>query len=353
LVPNSTPDPALALLVFSALLALGAVVFWPKIGLFWRARRLARLTERVTLEDGLKHLINCELAGRTGSIESLGGALEISRGRALKILSDLATRGLVNTDGAVISLTPDGHTYGMRMVRAHRLLERYFADRTGIAPAEWHERAEREEHRISEAEADHLAASLGNPLMDPHGDPIPSGSGILPPASGVPLSSMAPGAVATIVHVEDEPREAYDRLRRIGINPAVPVKVLAARPGALTILVAGVEQVLDPVLAGNVTVEPVAERDTHTVLLERLDALRLGQTATVAQIAAMVQGPERRRLLDLGVIPGTVVVAEMSSPSGNPIAYRIRGALIALRREQAHGILISRLLPPAPTERVA
>lgn len=347
------PDPTLALLLFGAFVVLGALGFWPKIGLFWRARRLARLTERVTLEDGLKHLVNCKLSGRTGTIESLGGALEVSRGRALKILSALAARGLVITDGVAVSLTPDGHTYGMRMVRAHRLLERYFADRTGIAPAEWHERAEREEHRISEAEADHLAASLGNPLMDPHGDPIPSVSGILPPASGVPLSGLAPGTAATIVHLEDEPREAYDRLRAMGFNPAVPVKVLESKPGVLRMLIAGVEQFLDPVLAGNVTVEPVTERETHTVLLQRLDSLPLGQSATVAQIAPMVQGPQRRRLLDLGVIPGTVILAEMSSPSGNPMAYRIRGALIALRREQAHGILISRLQLPAPAELTA
>lgn len=352
-MPTTTPDPTLALLIFGAVVVLVAAAFWPRVGFVWRARRLARLTERVTLEDGLKHLINAQLAGRTGSLESLGGALEISRGRALRLLSALAARGLVQTDGSGISLTPEGRSYGMRMVRAHRLLERYFADRTGIAPAEWHERAEREEHRISEAEADHLAASLGNPLMDPHGDPIPSVSGALPPQSGVSLASVAAGTAGTIVHLEDEPREAYDRLRALGFDPAVPVKVLESKPGALRILVAGVEQFIDPVLAGNVTVEPVAERETHTVLLERLDALRLGERATVAQISPMVQGPQRRRLLDLGVIPGTVVVAEMSSPFGNPMAYSIRGALIALRREQAHGILISRLPLSADAEQVA
>jgi len=352
-VPTATPDPTNALLVFGGLLTLIAVGFWPKVGLFWRARRLARLTERVTLEDGLKHLTNAQLAGRAGSIESLGGALEISRSRALRILSSLATRGLVATDGNSIALTPEGRTYGLRMVRAHRLLERYFADRTGIAPAEWHERAEREEHRISEAEADHLAASLGNPLMDPHGDPIPSVSGDLPPLSGVSLSSIEPGTTATIVHLEDEPREAYDRLRALGFDPAVPIKVLESRPGALRLLVAGVEHVIDPVLAGNVTVLPVAERATHTVLLERLDSLKLGERATVVLISPTVQGPQRRRLLDLGVIPGTIIMAEMSSPSGNPMAYNIRGALIALRREQAHGILISKLTDAPLVERVA
>jgi len=62
----------------------------------------------------------------------------------------------------------------------------------------------------------------------------------------------------------------------------------------------------------------------------------------VVGIAAGCRGPERRRLLDLGVIPGTVVAAEMRSPAGDPVAYRIRGALVALRREQADLIHIAR-----------
>jgi Fe2+ transport system protein FeoA len=55
----------------------------------------------------------------------------------------------------------------------------------------------------------------------------------------------------------------------------------------------------------------------------------------VVRLADACQGPQRRRLLDLGVVPGTIVTAEFSSPGGDPIAYRIRGALIALRRVQA------------------
>jgi Fe2+ transport system protein FeoA len=48
-------------------------------------------------------------------------------------------------------------------------------------------------------------------------------------------------------------------------------------------------------------------------------------------------------MLDLGIVPGTVVEPEMSSPGGDPIAYRVRGTLIALRREQADLIRVERL----------
>ena len=60
-----------------------------------------------------------------------------------------------------------------------------------------------------------------------------------------------------------------------------------------------------------------------------------GQSASVLGISSDIRGIERRRLLDLGVLPGTVVKAEMRSPSGDPTAYRIRDAVIGLRAEQA------------------
>lgn len=67
--------------------------------------------------------------------------------------------------------------------------------------------------------------------------------------------------------------------------------------------------------------------------------LHPGQVGTVAALHST--GPERRRLMDLGLVPGTRVVAEMSSPLGDPVAYRVRGALVALRAQQARLITIT------------
>ncbi len=93
---------------------------------------------------------------------------------------------------------------------------------------------------------------------------------------------------------------------------------------------------IDPVAALNLTVEPVGESAAEDGL-ERLDALRPGEEGVVVALGAQLQGAQRRRLLDLGVVPGTVITAEFASPSGDPMAYRIRGALIALRRAHADG----------------
>jgi DtxR family Mn-dependent transcriptional regulator len=67
----------------------------------------------------------------------------------------------------------------------------------------------------------------------------------------------------------------------------------------------------------------------------------------VSDISPACQGSQRRRLLDLGVVRGTEIVPELVSAGGDPVAYRIRGALVALRREQAEWIRIERVAEPA------
>lgn len=70
-----------------------------------------------------------------------------------------------------------------------------------------------------------------------------------------------------------------------------------------------------------------------------LDELQVGESAVVTELAST--GLNRRRLMDLGILPGTQIETEMKSPLGDPVAYRVRGAVIALRREQAREIHIA------------
>jgi Fe2+ transport system protein FeoA len=69
-----------------------------------------------------------------------------------------------------------------------------------------------------------------------------------------------------------------------------------------------------------------------------LDKLAVGQTATIKNLRN--QSTERRRLLDLGILPGTMIENVMASPLGDPVAYRVRNSVVALRREQAELIEI-------------
>lgn len=323
----------------AAILLLAALLLLPRIRRGLARRRLS--VERRRLEDALKHLHHAEYEGRSGSVESVAGALGVSREKALELMAVVEAAGLSRASGSSFELTGDGRAYALRVVRNHRLWERYLAERTGVHPAEWHARAERREHTLTEAESERLSASLGHPRYDPHGDPIPTSDGSLPPASGIPLATLRPGDVGTILHVEDEPARLYDRLVAAGLAPGTRVEVLPREGSAFRVRAAGRDHELEPVVVANVSVQPLVgapqEEDVET-----LDALRPGERGRVVRIAAACQGPARQRLLDLGVVPGTVIEARYAGMTGDPVAYEIRGALIGLRRSQASTVLIRR-----------
>lgn len=71
-----------------------------------------------------------------------------------------------------------------------------------------------------------------------------------------------------------------------------------------------------------------------------LSVLEKGQIAVVDRISEEIKGPQRRRLLDLGVIPGANISHRLDGPSGDPRAYEIAGSVIALRKEQTDQIFI-------------
>lgn len=70
-----------------------------------------------------------------------------------------------------------------------------------------------------------------------------------------------------------------------------------------------------------------------------LDKLPLGKAASVKSLIS--QGQARRRMLDLGIVDGTKIEPLYKSPSGNPVAYLIRGAVIALRSDVSNKIIVS------------
>lgn len=333
-------DPALALGLFALLVALVAGLFWPRRGLLAHLRRGSRASVRVLMEDALKHLYKSQRQGREATVESVAGALEIPQAAAVKILMELREAGLVET-GRPTVLTDEGQSYALRVIRTHRLWERFLADRTGIAPGEWHARAEEEEHHLSPRAVEELDARLGRPRFDPHGDPIPTASGDLPEAIGVPLTHLEPDEEGTIVHLEDEPRALYDRLLEAGLSPHMRFRVLPSDDGRIHLAVDGRTLTLDVAAAANVTVDTsVAGASTPEWEGWTAADLQPGQWGEVINLSPACQGVQRRRLLDLGVVPGTRITAELAAASGDPTAYRIRGALVALRREQQRWVRI-------------
>ena len=336
-------DPGMALVVFAAVVLVVALLAWPRRGLVSRLGEILRLTQRVRMEDALKHLHDCDYRGQHGSVDSVAGALEIPRARSVKLVIELEAVGLVHSDGQELSLTEQGRSEALRLLRSHRLWERFLADRTGVAPADWHDEAERQEQTLTEGRVEELSASMGHPVYDPHGDPIPTASGKLPPHTGLAVAGLKPGTVATIVHLEDEPREVYEQLLAAGLAVGSKVQLLDIAPERIRIAVDGLEHALAPVVAANITVSLLV-RDDQAIEgpIESLALLSPGEAAVVTEISPACPGPQRRRLLDLGLVPHTVVRAELQGAVTGPVAYRIREALIALRREQAEMVRIER-----------
>lgn len=343
-------NPALALSIFGVLVIVAALVAWPRRGLLPRLRRMSHLSERVLLEDALKHVYTCESIGRACSLESLAGRLEISMGRAADLLAQLAESRLVRNEAGGPRLTDTGRDSALRLVRTHRLWERYLADRTGVPAGEWHEEAERMEHALSAEEADALAARLGHPAWDPHGDPIPTAGGELPRVERLTLAGAEVGRTFEIVHLEDEPRVIYDALVSDGLELGSRVEVVERTPTSVRVRARGREWKLDNVVAPNVTVKMLAEGERADAPVTTLLDLEHGETARVTGISPACQGSQRRRLLDLGVVRGTEIESSLDSASGDPVAYLIRGALIALRREQAAWIRVQRHADDASRE---
>ncbi len=336
-------DPALALSVFGLLVLVVAVLFWPRRGAVPRLLRMAEMSERVRLEDALKHLYKGEYSGRRPSVDSVAGSVGVSRSKALHLLLRLEELGYARALGEGFLLTESGRDYALHMVRTHRLLERYLADRTGVLPEDWHGEAERREHRFSPEDRESLAARLGHPLYDPHGDPIPTAAGELPPRTGIPVTDLSPGDVAAIVHLGDEPREVYEALTQVGLSPLMTLRALDSSPGEVRFEASGEEHTLPAIIARHITVEPLPEADLDAGGAGTLADLDQGEKARVLGIHSGLQGPQRRRLLDLGLVPGTLVEAELSSPGDDPVAYRIRGALIALRKDQSCWVQVDRI----------
>ena len=340
-------DPGLALLIFAGIALVFVGLIWPRVGLVPRTLRLARLDERVRLEDALKHVFMCQEGGQLCSIESLAGRVEVSTGRAAALFSRLAEMELIRLGGDGPTLTREGRRSAIRIVRTHRLWERYLADRTSVPAVEWHDAAECMEHSLSPEEADTLESRLGHPSWDPHGDPIPNAAGEMPPVPGVGLLRVEPGRTLEIVHLEDEPREIYDALLVDGFVLGGRLEVISITDQSVRLRANGREWTLDPVAARNVSVRQLPEGEHAEVApMSLLDAAS-GETVRVVEISRACQGTERRRLLDLGVVRGTEIRPELVSAAGDPVAYRIRGALIALRRAQASGIRVERLTDAA------
>jgi DtxR family Mn-dependent transcriptional regulator len=319
-----------------------AAILWPHTGLLARARRIRSARERALLEDALKHILAWAHRGKVATPESMTGALGLGRDRILRLITRLEESGLVRSGGDGVQLTERGEQWALHVVRAHRLWERYLSDDAGMPMSRLHQLAEKAEHQLTAETLDALEAHLGHPEHDPHGDPIPSADGSLKQLDGVPLTDWPVGEPARIVHLEDEPDVIFQQIVAAGLRPGHTLRILEASSNRLVVSDGEAEHRFAPVVAANIQVAapPKArERPAGTV---RLWNLRDGEHAEVVELDPECRGFSRRRLMDLGLTPGGRVEATLTNSFGDPRAFRVRGALIGLRKQQAELIWVRR-----------
>ena len=320
----------------AAVVGGGYLLWWAVLG-----RRWAAVRRRARFEDALKHLLACRHGGRQASVETLGGALGRDARQVMDVVVRLEARGLVISTAGGLELTSEGESWALQVVRAHRIWERYLADEANVPLDAVHGLAETVEHRLTAEQVDALDAHLGHPAWDPHGDPIPTASGEVELADVTALTEWPTGEPARIMHIEDEPEVVFHQIVAQGLRPGSVIRILARDARRLVLSDGESEQRLAPALAAQIQVAAV-EADASGVPAGAvaLTAMAMGQEAEVIDIDGACRGLSRRRLLDLGLTAGARVRPELNGPFGGARAFTVRGAMIALREEQAGQIWV-------------
>jgi DtxR family Mn-dependent transcriptional regulator len=167
----------------------------------------------------------------TVSTKEVADRLSLSKASVSKMFARLREMGLVEYEpyrGA--SLTEEGLSEALRLVRRHRLIETFLLDRLGYSWEDVHEEAEQLEHAVSDRFTERLAEVLGHPERDPHGDPIPAVDGTLEPDGSFPLAAAAAGQRVLIAHVDHESAPMLTYLGERGLVPERLLTVEEVRP---------------------------------------------------------------------------------------------------------------------------
>ncbi len=334
-------NPVIPLVIGFLIILFGAMIFWPKKGLFFRWQNQRTYSEKVLREHIAKDIQKRSLEGDQLDIKALALLNQVDEELAASVIFGMVNDGLVTEDGAYFKLTESGQELSTRVIRAHRIYERYLADHTGFDETEWHEKAHDYEHILSAEQVEEISKKLGHPVHDPHGDLIPTKEGEYFDAPGILLSDAPLNKALQIVSVPDDPVELASIVLGQNIVPEEVIKVIELTDTEVHFIHDGKAHALPVNAAKYIKVHDIVTEKESFIDCIPLSSLAPGQAAKVEHISPHVRGQERRRFMDLGILKGTVISAEFESPAGDPTAYMIRGAIIALRKEQADQIIIS------------
>ena len=185
-------------------------------------------TLTISIQDYLKNIYELTESGESASTTALAKKLNISAPSVTGMIQKLAsaTPALVEYQKHQgVTLTNEGKRAALEVIRHHRLLEAWLVQTLGYSWDEVHEEAERLEHVISEDFERRIAAAMGHPTRDPHGELIPTADLKMPFDNSTPLSALRPDQTAIIQSVKASDTNLLRYLKRRGLLPGVRVEV--------------------------------------------------------------------------------------------------------------------------------
>lgn len=185
-------------------------------------------TLTISIQDYLKNIYELTENGEMASTNALAKKMEISAPSVTGMIQKLASAkpALVEYQKHQgVTLTKEGKRAALEVIRHHRLLEAWLVETLGYSWDEVHEEAERLEHVISEDFEQRIAAAMGHPDRDPHGEPIPTADLKMPFDDTTPLSALRAGQNATVKRVKASDKELLRYLEELGLVPGVQLEV--------------------------------------------------------------------------------------------------------------------------------
>ncbi|MCB0864636.1 MAG: metal-dependent transcriptional regulator [Solirubrobacterales bacterium] len=194
--------------------------------------RIARDRASEAIEDYAKaiYALSRREEGPIGT-SSLAERLGVSPGTVTSMLKRMDALGLLRYEPyRGVELTEAGTRMALEVIRHHRIIESYLAEALGMPWDRVHDEAEVLEHYISEELEERMAAALGDPSHDPHGDPIPSSELELAEEATRPLAGLEPGERGVFVRISDSDPEMLRYLGERGIAPGDRLELVGREP---------------------------------------------------------------------------------------------------------------------------
>jgi DtxR family Mn-dependent transcriptional regulator len=185
---------------------------------------MSALSESV--QDYLKTLYDLRQGNERVTTNALAARLDIAAASVTGMLKKLAEMKLVSYEpyqGAI--LTPAGEKIALEVIRHHRLIELYLTEAMGYSWDQVHAEADKLEHAISENFVERISQMLGDPKVDPHGDPIPAKDGTVASSSRMTLREASAGSVVRIERVRDEDAALLRQVAELGLMPQTVITV--------------------------------------------------------------------------------------------------------------------------------